>query len=262
MRDKQSDTPKDRPAMAKCLHDRCEGARNAELAAMLYRVVHDLRAPLRAISALPGWIVEDLTASEICLPASIHHNLTEIERQARVMDIRLLGLVRYLNASVADETPRMCNTGTMLQGIVATLAGRQGVEVTVLHPLPHVFAAPKMLATALTALLDNAIGFAGKGGHVTVSGMSQPARLVIRDDGPGIDPAIVRDIFKPFFTTRPEAAHLVSCGMGLAIARLVIEANGGTLVAEPQAGESGATFTVTLPATPNDLHAANAPPTS
>jgi signal transduction histidine kinase len=67
-------------------------------------------------------------------------------------------------------------------------------------------------------------------GHVTV-----------QDSGPGINQEILRRIFQPFFTTKP-----TGIGMGLAISRALIEANGGQLWLEPNT-KHGATFHFTLP---------------
>jgi signal transduction histidine kinase len=67
-------------------------------------------------------------------------------------------------------------------------------------------------------------------GHVTV-----------QDSGPGINQEILRRIFQPFFTTKP-----TGIGMGLAISRALIEANGGQLWLEPNT-KLGATFHFTLP---------------
>ena len=63
----------------------------------------------------------------------------------------------------------------------------------------------------------------------------------VRDSGPGFPPGIVDQLFEPFFTTKTEGT-----GMGLAIARSIIEAHGGTLSGE-NCAEGGALFTICLP---------------
>jgi signal transduction histidine kinase len=65
------------------------------------------------------------------------------------------------------------------------------------------------------------------------------ARIVVRDDGPGIPAAVLPKLFTPFFTTRAQGT-----GLGLAIAHKIVQTHGGTIAA---ASEKGATFVVTLP---------------
>jgi C4-dicarboxylate-specific signal transduction histidine kinase len=67
------------------------------------------------------------------------------------------------------------------------------------------------------------------------------AQVTIQDNGPGIKEEHLHLLFKPFFTTKPKGI-----GMGLAVSRSLIEANGGQLWIDP-AEEAGATFHLTLP---------------
>ena len=78
----------------------------------------------------------------------------------------------------------------------------------------------------------------------TVAGTSV-AMVTIQDSGPGLDQAMTKRIFEPFFTTKP-----TGIGMGLAISRALIEANGGQLWVDPDA-KPGAKFHFTLPFAPD-----------
>lgn len=218
------------------------------LQTLLHRMVHDLRAPLRAMAVLPGWITEDLAADATCIPNSVHRHLDEMANQAMAMDKRLHGFARYLNATLDDEPARICNTGSIITQVIREMPDLHGAHVVGIHPLPHVFCPAGKLATAVAAILDNAARLAGDGGHVCITGQSTPPRLVFRDDGPGIDPAIADDMFDPFVAFSPSGPWPENCGMGLAVAAAIIHGNGGRISVDPASAEGGTTFTVELPA--------------
>jgi signal transduction histidine kinase len=76
-------------------------------------------------------------------------------------------------------------------------------------------------------------------GHISFD--EDTAELSVSDTGPGVRPDVLKQIFEPFFTTKQSGM-----GMGLSIARNIVEAHNGRLWAENQAG-SGTIFCLTLP---------------
>jgi CheY-like chemotaxis protein len=99
-------------------------------------------------------------------------------------------------------------------------------------------------------LLSNAVKFTPKRGHVIVSCTIDASRVIVsvRDTGRGIPPEFVEHVFEPFrqmdqSSTRTHAG----LGLGLAIARSLVELHGGTIEAVSEGLDRGATFTVTLP---------------
>jgi two-component system sensor histidine kinase ChvG len=99
----------------------------------------------------------------------------------------------------------------------------------------------------LRNLLDNALAFSGDAGHVRleVAREDRFARIVVSDEGPGILQEHLPRVFDRFFTTRGDRR---GTGLGLALARAIVEAHGGTISAESPP-EGGARFTVRLPFT-------------
>lgn len=100
------------------------------------------------------------------------------------------------------------------------------------------------LTAAIDALLSNALEASGAGGRVdvTVAAVGDGrALLEVRDDGAGIDPSVLPNVFRLMFTTRKGAA-----GMGLSIAQFIFLAHGGRLVLESEPG-NGAVARVVLP---------------
>jgi len=108
------------------------------------------------------------------------------------------------------------------------------------------------LARVLENLLDNAVSFSPAGGLVQITAMRDEATVVVRveDEGPGVPPAEREAIFNRFHSVRPEAEGFGRhSGLGLAIARAIVEGHGGGIVvSDRDAGGSGARFTIRLPA--------------
>ena len=97
------------------------------------------------------------------------------------------------------------------------------------------------LKQAIGNLLDNAVAASPRGEavEITTSVENGAARIVVRDHGPGVAPAIRDRLFTPFATTKPDGI-----GLGLVLARDLVEAHGGTLDWRPAA--PGTEFVVTL----------------
>jgi two-component system sensor histidine kinase PilS (NtrC family) len=124
--------------------------------------------------------------------------------------------------------------------------------------LPALRGDEDLLHRAVLNLVLNAMQWAGEGGEVEVVldtvrsdvlapelGVSRLVRLRVSDSGPGVPPESVDHIFNPFFTSRPGGT-----GLGLALVQRAVEAHGGAVFVEnaKSPGETGATFTVYLPA--------------
>ena len=100
--------------------------------------------------------------------------------------------------------------------------------------------------------MDNALVHTPAGTPVTLTASAADARAVfsVRDSGPGIAPEALPHIFERFY--RGQASRTGrGAGLGLAIARELVEAQGGTITVESELGQ-GSAFTITLPAAPPD----------
>ena len=113
--------------------------------------------------------------------------------------------------------------------------------------LPRVQCDPSQIEQVLLALMINAIDAMPRGGNLWLQTrpgrVPQEAAIEVRDDGTGISPEILPQIFEPFLTTK-EASHGV--GLGLAISHSIIERHHGRIEVQSEAGK-GTCFTVTLP---------------
>jgi two-component system sensor histidine kinase ChvG len=102
-------------------------------------------------------------------------------------------------------------------------------------------------------LIDNAISFSPEGGAVEIgariesgSGGGGFARILVEDSGPGIPDENLESIFDRFYTSRPADHFGNNSGLGLSIARQIVEAAGGTITATNR-DTGGASFAVRLP---------------
>lgn len=150
--------------------------------------------------------------------------------------------------------------GAMVESMLAGRAARQ--EAGAPHPR-IAFARPRKgtavvmgdghrLERAIDNVIDNAISFSPDTGLVCIAAtrLGDEVQLRIDDDGPGIEPAQREMIFRRFHSDRPRGeAFGKHSGLGLAIARTIVEAHGGTIAArDREDGQRGASLLITLPA--------------
>ena len=172
-----------------------------------------------------------------------------VERISSIVD----GLKVYSRRDAAPRTVAVPFAGWVARCdklCAHALKGRLELEVDLPEDLPAVEADPQQLDQVLINLLINAAD--------ALEGRSQPkARISARrsprglcldivDNGPGIPPEKLDQIWEPFFTTKPPGK---GTGLGLAISRSIVEAFGGTLEASNRS-EGGACFSIDLPLSP------------
>jgi two-component system, OmpR family, sensor histidine kinase ChvG len=156
-----------------------------------------------------------------------------------------------LDAELSREQMREVD----LRAMVTTLAEVYAQMAEHLHfvtdigpAVPKVTGQEWRLGQVLRNIIDNAVSFSPPGGTITIGlhGDQQRVHLTVDDEGPGIPEANLRDIFKRFYSERPSSESFGGhSGLGLAIARQIVEAHGGQLAACNRA--NGARFTLTLP---------------
>jgi K+-sensing histidine kinase KdpD/ActR/RegA family two-component response regulator len=216
-------------------------------------VSHELRTPL---SAVLGWAsmlrnqMLDANRSRRAIE-SIYTNAT---RQAHLID-ELLDVSRIAAGRASLDLQQIDlgeNVGGAVEAIMP-LAESKGLEVRV-DPLPadvHVVADPRRLEQVFLNLLGNAVKFTPAGGRITVGATAAEGSVEVRvvDTGRGIAPEFLPQVFERFRQADSGAARSTGgLGLGLFIARRLVEAQGGTIDADSEGEGRGSTFSVTLPA--------------
>lgn len=210
--------------------------------ALLRSVSHDLRTPLTSIIAA-GTALDSPTLTE-----QERHELSEAvvqegQRLSRLVE-NLLDVSR-LESGTAEPRREPVDLAGVLEAARESIGG-DGAEVKLgVDPeVPALVADPVQLERAFANLLENGVRHGG-GRPVLVRSRETGGRLVVRvvDQGPGIPEGERQRIFEPFY--RRESGNR-GFGLGLAIAKGFIEANGGEIAVESVPGQ-GSTFVVSFP---------------
>ena len=218
----------------------------------LAMVSHELRTPLNAIV---GWA--DMLRLGVLTPAdreraseSIYGNA---RRQAQLVD-ELLDVARITSGKLRLDR-KAVDLGRVVRDavdVVQAAADAKGVEITtsVAPGVGLIYGDGARLQQVAWNLMTNAVKFTAAGGsvHVGVRRVNSAAELVVRDNGIGIPPEFLPDVFEPFrqadaTTTRRHGG----LGLGLSIVRHLVEAHGGSIGVTSEGDGRGTTFTVHLP---------------
>ena len=220
----------------------------------LGNVSHELRTPLAAIK---GYVDNLLDGVAGPLPDKPRHDLGRVrdnaDRLGRMVS-DLLDLTR-IEAGKIELIPQALPVTDLVGDAVDGLrhvAAERRVRVAVdLPPCPAVWADPDKVHQVLTNLLANAVKWSPPGGQVSITAVGEAAglvRLTVHDAGPGIPPAERERVFDKFYQVgRVEGERSPGTGLGLTIARHLVELHGGRIWAEDAPG-GGAAFVLLLPA--------------
>ncbi len=218
---------------------------NSELEKFAYVVSHDLKAPLRAISSLAGWIAEDYTE---VLDDEGRENLGLIVSRVQRMDDLIDGILCYSRAGRQKGRPEAVDSDRLARDVIELLAPPDNTTVRIEGTLPEVVYDCTQLGQVLQNLIDNGIKHMDKPeGEVVVSchDDSRFWEFRVRDNGPGIPKEHFDRIFELFQTLKPRD-ELEAAGVGLAVAKRIVERHGGSIHVEPIVGE-GIQFKFTVP---------------
>ncbi len=212
-------------------------------------IAHDLRSPLSVISGY----AEALSDGKLPGTPEIYNVLyQETKHLSRLVeDLRTLSLADAGELPLIFQTvnPRVLLERAPIRHAVRAQQNNIQIRVEAQAELPNVSADVERMAQVFDNLVLNAFRYTPTGGVITLAAHSVGKEIEFRvsDNGAGIEPHDLPHIFDRFYRGDPSRQQSGESGLGLAIAKSIIEAHGGTIVVESQP-EQGATFTVKLPA--------------
>ncbi|HSY80172.1 MAG TPA: HAMP domain-containing sensor histidine kinase [Gemmatimonadaceae bacterium] len=225
------------------LRTRAHADRERVWAGMARESAHQLGTPL---SSLSGWVellrerdeaaesssLLDHMQSDLVRLERVAHRFERIGRPPKAEPVDAAELMQRVAAYFRARVPSLAHTVTVCAEVEAGDLSVQGDSV--------------LLEWALEAIVKNAIdALAGRGGRVDLTASPFPeggVRLRISDDGPGVPAKIRKQIFQPGFSTKQRG-----WGIGLSLAKRIIEENHGGRLALVPSGDRGATFEIILP---------------
>lgn len=222
---------------------------------VLATVAHELRNPLGAV--MNSLAVLRLAHSD---PILVERTLATVERQGlrmkRMID-DLLDVSRIAQDRLEIRKARVSLGPILVQAAEpsrSTLEERgQTLSVTPLIEPVFLDADPVRLTQVFENLLDNASKYSDRGGHIDVTVERQGLDVVVRvaDNGIGIPPSLLTKVFERFVQLdRSRAWAQEGLGVGLAVAKQLVELHGGTIIARSEGPGRGSEFVVRLVALP------------
>lgn len=222
---------------------------NEQMEAFCYSISHDLRAPLRAMQGFTTALKEDLGSAMSDVGREYADRIVEA---AQRMDRLIQDLLEYSRLGRMELNLKEVRLEKVIEDAMfelrSEIAGSEA-SVSIQQPLPAVLGHEAVLEQVFINLLSNSLKFVLKNTRPEVSVIAEDhgatVRIVVKDNGIGIDPAHQERIFRVF-----ERLHTVESypgtGIGLAIVRKAVERMGGTTGVDSKPGQ-GSSFWIELP---------------
>ncbi len=233
--------------------------------ALLDAVTHDLRTPLTSIKASVTTLLEevqtkDAAGGSISLDAEGRKEMLEvIDEEADRLDRFIEGLMELARIEAGEMHLRKQwgSVEEIIQAALrraAPLTRRHRMEVWLDDELPSVKVDERAVTEVIYTLVDNAAKYSAAGTNIRIeakSGNDRTVQLLVADEGPGIPAALRERVFDKFFRAMRDGDSSgnksAGSGMGLAIAKGIVEAHGGRIWIEDAGGDPGTKMVVVLP---------------
>jgi PAS domain S-box-containing protein len=219
------------------------------------KVSHELRSPLSTIHEQMAMVIQDMLDHEQSdRDQRILSRMQERTKGLIALVEDLLDLSR-LEAGAAYQDVQAINLDQVLTELVAFYDSQAkskdqtlGLELPE-EGLPEIQADPKAVESVFSNLVSNAIKYTQEGGSIRVEARSEDGqvKVLIEDNGFGIDQSSLERVFERFYRVKNEKTRFISgTGLGLPIVKGILDDLGGSITVDSQPGQ-GSVFTVSLP---------------
>jgi len=220
---------------------------NEELKNFAYVVSHDLKAPLRAINQLAGWISEDYASS---FDAEGQEQMQLLRSRARRMHDMIEGILQYSRVGRLHEQDELIDIAQLVEDVIHFLAPQPTISISLVGQFPVITGEKLRVFQVFQNLIDNAIKYNDKEqGEIEVSCLNNATKWIfcVADNGPGIAPQYQQKIFQLFQTlTAKDQAE--STGIGLSLIEKIVHNWQGKIWLESD-GIQGCKFIFNIPKT-------------
>ncbi len=225
---------------------RAEAVRKSEelKSVMIDALAHDLKTPLTAIEAAAGMLLDPVNVS-----AAQQHDLLEVVQEEASGIRRIVEEAIHLARIDAKKLKLECqpvSVGDLVRTAVLRLGDRAASHQieTRTEGVPLVFADSELILQALKQLLDNALKYSPSRSEVMVSAAEAGGMVTIsvRDHGQGLTELEQGRVFDKFYRGQRDRSAVQGTGMGLAIAKEILEAHGGSTGVSSQFGQGSEFF--------------------
>jgi len=257
------ETVNERTEQLKCAEDKLKGMleterelRSSLQEKMVERIeftralVHELKTPLTPMMACSEALLTNLTQEpQASFARNVHIGATRLHKKVDELIDLAQGEVGILELSCRQINP--LEIIREAAEYVRTSAAKKGHQIRLELPdtLPWIKADEDRLNQVLLNLLDNAIKYTPPPGVVTIAARENNSWLYISvtDTGMGISEQEMKYLFEPYKRFSSARARVGGLGLGLVLAKFIVESHGGTILVESSKG-TGSVFTVKIPA--------------
>jgi len=225
---------------------------NEELKDFAYIVSHDLKAPLRGISTLAGWIKNDYADK---FDKDGREQIDLLQARVNRMHSLIEGILQYSRVGRVTEEHVRINLNELVPEVIDMISPPANIKITIEDELPEITCERTRIMQVFQNLLSNAVKYMDKAeGRIQVRFVEKDGNLLfsVSDNGPGIEEKYFEKIFQIFQTLSPRD-EFESTGIGLTVTKKIVELYGGRIWVESVPGQ-GSTFFFSLPKQESEVH--------